>query len=155
VTLSQGSRLPGSPGRLRATLTDSGIPLAGSAVVLALVTAPDGSQKTLRLTAAEPGVFTAEVPTDAPGVYRVLVRALGADLRGTPFTREELRTLAVWARGDEPPPLVIDPGHGADGGIDTCRLLACLLEDDGVRNYLGRNEIDPDRVRRCVKRACG
>jgi hypothetical protein len=39
VTLSQGSRLPGTPGRLRATLTDSGIPLAASAALHAVVTA--------------------------------------------------------------------------------------------------------------------
>ena len=96
------------------------------------------------------------MPTDAPGVYRVLVRALGADLRGHPFTREELRTLAVWSRGDDPPPLVIDPGQGPGGhaGIDACRLLLCLLEDKGVRGYLERKKVDPDRVRRCIKRAC-
>lgn len=155
VTVSQTSRLPGTPGRLRATLTDSGIPLPGSAAVHAQVTAPDGTQRSLRLTAAEPGVFTAEVPTDGPGVYRVLVRAGGADLRGARFTREELRTLAVWARGDDPPPAVIQPGGEAGGQLDACRLLLCLLADDGVRRLLERHEVDPDRVGRCVKGACG
>jgi hypothetical protein len=154
VTLSQGSRLPGTPGRLRATLTDSGIPLAASAALHAVVTAPDGTQRTLALAGVEPGVFAAEVPTDGPGVYRVLVRAAGTDLRGTPFTREELRTLAVWARGDEQPPLVIDPA-GGPGGLDACRSLLCLLEDDGVRRLLERNEVDADRVARCVKLGCG
>ena len=154
VTLTQQSRRPGFPGRLRATLTDSGIPLSGSAAVSALVTRPDGLEQALALAVAEPGVYTADVPTDLPGVYRVLVRAHGTDLRGTKFTREELRTLAVWARGDDPPPTVIDPGGSPAPHLDLCLLLRCLLDDDGVQGLLKRNEVDPDRVRRCVKRAC-
>ncbi len=154
VELTQQSRRPGFPGRLRATLTDSGIPLSGTTAMSALVTRPDGVEQVLGLAVVEPGVYGAEVPTDVPGVYRVLVRAHGTDLRGTPFTREELRTLAVWARGDDPPPLVIDPGRPPERHLDPCLLLQCLLEDDGVQGLLKRNEIDPDRVRRCLKRAC-
>lgn len=155
VDVSQHSRLPGTPGLVRATLTDSGIPLGNSAVALALVTGPDGTTRTLPLPRVEPGVFEAEVSTTSPGVYRVLVRAFGTDLRGTPFTREELRTLAVWARGDDPPPVVIQPGGGEVSHVDTCGLLLCLLEDDGVRRFLERHEIDPGRLARCVTRACG
>jgi hypothetical protein len=155
VDVSQHSRLPGTPGLIRAALTDSGIPLGTSAVVDALITGPDSTIRTLPLAPVEPGVFEAEVSTTRSGVYRVLVRAYGADLRGAPFTREELRTLAVWARGDEPPPVVIDPGGGQGTHVDTCGLLLCVLEDDGVRRFLERHEIDPDRVTRCVKRACG
>ncbi|NUT97066.1 MAG: VWA domain-containing protein [Saccharothrix sp.] len=109
VTLSQASRLPGTPGDLRATLTDSGIPLSHSASVQAIVTRPDGVMSTVPLDTAADGVYTASIPTTTSGVYRVLVRARGADLRGTRFTREELRTSAVWARGDDRPPLVLDP----------------------------------------------
>jgi len=115
---------------------------------------PDGIELTLGLAEAEPGVYTAEVPTSIAGVYRVLVRAYGADLRGTKFTREELRTLAVWARGDEPPPIVIDPARPSGHQLDLCLLLQCLLKDEGVQAMLKRNEVDPDVVRRCVKRAC-
>jgi len=97
VTLAQQSRLPGAPGRLLATLTDSGIPLASSAALHALVTAPNGTESTVALSPIEPGRYAANIPTTVPGVYRVLTRAQGADLRGTRFTREELRTLAVWA----------------------------------------------------------
>ena len=154
VQLTQHSRRPGAAGRLRATLTDSGIPLDAGAAVSALITRPDGSEHTLELVTAEPGVYTTDVPTNASGVYRVLVRAQGADLRGTRFTREELRTLAVWARGDDPPPTVIDPGDRPQPQLDLCGLLQCLLDDDGVRALLERTKINPDRVRRCVKRAC-
>jgi hypothetical protein len=47
VALSQQSRLPGTFGRLRATRTDSGIPLGSSAALHATVTAPDGTTTTL------------------------------------------------------------------------------------------------------------
>lgn len=153
VALSQGSRLPGAPASVRATLTDSGVPLA-SARVDAHITAPNGAQTTLTLAPGEPGEFTVEVPTTESGVYRVLVRATGADLRGTSFTREELRTFAVWARGDEAPPLVIDPSPKPQRHIDVCALLLCLIKDDGVRRLLERNKIDPDRIAACVKSAC-
>ena len=155
VALSQTSRLPGTPGRLRAILTDSGIPLSNSAAVEAVVTAPDGSIRTLPLSPTADGEFEGVVATTTSGVYRVLVRAAGSDLRGTRFTREELRTLAVWARGDDPPPLVINPGGGDGSGLDTCALLLCLIEDDGIRRLLAEHKIDPDRVARCVKAACG
>ena len=155
VDISQHSRLPGTPGLVRATLTDSGIPLSNSAVVDALVTGPDGTTKTLTLSPAEAGVFEVAVSTTSAGVYRVLVRAIGTDLRGTRFTREELRTLAVWTRGDDSPPVVINPEGGGGSRIDTCGLLLCLLEDDAIRRFLERHEIDPDRITRCVKRACG
>lgn len=152
VTLTQQSRLPGTPGRVHATLTDSGIPVV-SAAVRALVTDPDGTERTVPLHPTEPGRYAAEITTTIPGVYRVLTRARGADLRGTRFTREELRTLAVWARGDQPPPDVpgTDPGHP---GIDICGLLTCLLGDDAVRRLLAKHDIDPDRITDCVTRAC-
>ena len=66
-----------------------------------------------------------------------------------------MRTLAVWARGDDPSPTVIDPGRPPQDHLDLCGLLQCLLEDGGVQGLLKRNEIDPGRVRRCLKRACG
>jgi hypothetical protein len=153
VTVSQGSRLPGTSALVTATLSDSGIPLS-SAGVSAVVTGPSGSQSVIPLSAQEPGVFATSIPSTESGVYRVLVRAVGADLRGTAFTREELRTFAVWARGDEAPPLVIDPRPRPERHLDGCALLLCLLENDGVRRLLERNKIDPDRVAACVQASC-
>jgi hypothetical protein len=80
--------------------------------------------------------------------------ALGADLRGTRFTREEVRTLAVWARGDDPPLVVTGPASGGGSGIDACGLLLCLLRDDGIQRLLERNEVDPDALGRRVNHAC-
>lgn len=156
AALSQQSRLPGHPGLLEVTLTDSGVPLSGLAAVTAGVTSPTGTTTSVTLSEAEPGVYRGDIPTSVSGVYRILVSAAGADLRGSRFTREELRTLAVWARGDDSPPVITEPNSGGGHpGIDLCELLLCLLGDDGIRAVLKRNKVDPDAVGRCVKRACG
>ena len=155
VAVTQHSRLPGTPGTVQAVLTDSGIPLEHSALVAARVTDPDGTTRLIPMPRTGEGTYQAAVSTSGSGVYQVLVSALGSDLRGTAFTREELRTLAVWARGDEPPPVVIDPSGGQRPHLDTCGLLLCLLNDKTVRAFLNRQEIDADALGRCVKRACG
>ena len=155
VDVTQQSRLPGTPGRVRATLTDSGIPLGDSVSVRATVTAPDGTESTVPMPATEPGVFAAQVPTSSSGVYRILTRAEGADLHGARFTREELRTLAVWARGDDPPPVTIQPGGETGTPVDTCGLLLCLLDDDGVARLLEEHGIDRARIAECIRGACG
>jgi hypothetical protein len=154
VTVSQTSRLPGSTGRIEAVLTDSGVPLSRSAGVRATITAPDGGVRVETLVEGDRGVYSGPAPTSMAGVYRILVRADGSDLRGTRFSREELRTLAVWARGDDAPPTVIDPGSVTGGGIDACRLLTCLLRDRGVREMLERSKISPERLTECVERSC-
>ncbi|GEA87702.1 tyrosinase family protein [Cellulomonas cellasea] len=155
VAVSQASRLPGSSGLVRATLTDSGVPLRHSVSVRAHVTPPAGAPWEQAMPSTGPGAFTTSVATTTSGVYRVLVRASGADLRGDRFTREELRTLAVWARGDDTPPVVIDPGAGGTTThLDTCGLLLCLLADEGVRALLERHGVDAGGLARCVKRAC-
>ncbi|MHA6781864.1 tyrosinase family protein [Pseudonocardia saturnea] len=152
VSVAQGSRLPGTTARLTVSLTDSGVPLDASVKVHAAVTDPHGVNRVLDLVEREPGVLVGDLTTNVGGVYRVLVRGAGADLRGQPFTREELRTVAVWARGDDPSPMVID--GGSSDGLDACGLLRCLLAIDGIRDQLARHKIDPERVLRCVEESC-
>jgi hypothetical protein len=152
VSVAQASRRPGSTATITATLTDSGVPLTTPVTIAAEVVHPTGTVRVVHLTALEPGVYTGEVTTSVSGVYRALVRGTGVDLRGTPFTREELRTVAVWARGDDAPPVVINAGGE---GIDVCGLLRCLLSIDGLRRQLEVRDIDPDHVLRCVERSCG
>jgi hypothetical protein len=60
----------------------------------------------------------------------------------------------VWARGDDPPPVVIEPG-GTGAHVDTCGLLLCLLNEDGVARLLEKHGIDPRRIAECVRGACG
>lgn len=145
VDVAQPSRKPGSKATLTATLTESGIPLASSAVVRADVVAPGGSASTVGLTESDPGIHTGTLETAKSGVYRVLVRAEGTSLRGERFTREALRSVAVWRRGDD------DPGgrpHARDGA-DLRALLDCLLEDEGVAKAARERGIDLERLRDC------
>jgi hypothetical protein len=125
VTVSQPSMRPGTVATLTATLTDSGIPQGHSAKAVAQVTAPDGMQSTQVLDERQEGTFAGDIATAVPGVHRILVRAEGATLRGEPFAREELRTLAVWARGDERPTLPPEQPQ-----TDWSDLLRRVLRDE-------------------------
>jgi hypothetical protein len=149
VTLAQPSRRPGSSATVTATLTESGIPLGKRATVRADVVAPDTTSTTLTLAEVEDGVYRGTVATLASGVYRVLVRAEGWSLRGERFTRQELRTLGVWSRGDERP---MRPDDRA--GLDLCDLVACVLDDKGLVTLARKHDIDVERLRRCVERHC-
>jgi hypothetical protein len=106
ASVSQTSRRPGGTATVAAVLTQAGIPLEHVATADLNVTAPDGATFTLSMAETAGGVFTADVATPTAGVYRLLARATGRTLRGEPFTREQLRTAAVWSRGDDRP----DPG---------------------------------------------
>jgi hypothetical protein len=151
VTLTRTSRRPGSSARITATLTDAGIPLGHTSMVEARVTRPNGNTFTIRLTEEEDGIFGAVIDTPQAGVYRVLVRAAGTTLRGEPFTREELRTLGVWTRGDAPPE---QPGPTQPTGLDLCHLVGCLLDDRGIERWAKERGIDLERLRACIKRRC-
>jgi hypothetical protein len=149
VAFDRPSRLPGSSATLTATLTESGIPLGKRATVHADVVAPDGSASVKQLAEVEDGVFRATVDTPTSGVYRVLVRAEGWSLRNDRFTRQELRTLAAWSRGDDRPV----PRDDAEG-LDLCGLVTCLLDDKGLVKLARARGIDVQRLRRCVERQC-
>lgn len=151
VTTARESRRPGGTATVTATLSDFGIPLASSARVTARVDSPGGPVSTLTLVEHEPGRYVAEVPTGAPGVHRVLVTASGRTLRGEPFTREQLRTLAVWSAGDSRPPTSRDPGTGRS---DLCELLRCLLSGRSLAEAAKQAGIDVDEIRRCLDSAC-
>lgn len=151
VTTAQASRRPGGGARLTATLTDFGIPLASSARVTARVEDPAGAMSTVALVESEPGRYLAEVPTAVAGVHRVLVSAVGQTLRGEAFSREQLRTLAVWSTGDDRPPTSTDPGGGRSG---LCELLKCLVSGRSLAEAAKRAGIDLDEVRRCLDQAC-
>lgn len=96
VTATQFSHAPGSSLDVRATLTDSGVPLERRAFVSMVVTKPDGSQDTVTLNESEPGVHRATMPLTQVGLYSLLIKGRGQSFSGKPFTREELRTAATW-----------------------------------------------------------
>ena len=145
ANLSQASYLPGANMHLRAALTDIGIPLEGSAAVQAVIKYPDASVNNVALVETSPGVFEAHVIAPMSGIYPVHFYAKGKSLRGTPFTREQLRTGMAWLGGDDTPP----SGPPATG-TDWCDLLHCLLKDKGILRWMKENNIDPKTLANCL-----
>ena len=149
---SHHSYEPGAEVALRATLTQSGLPVDGDPYVWAEITRPDRSTTTLPLDATAPGEFVGTFGTTAPGVYRVRLRARGRTRSGRPFTRERTVTAAVWRGGDHPDV----PGGHVDDAL--CAALSCLLGDEVIGEKLAERlrhlGIDLDRARQCLAE-CG
>jgi len=150
--LAQTSNEPGSLLTVRAALSEYGVPVAGRASCRAELTRPDDTGTVLVLSEVEPGVFEAATPAALPGVYRFRILAEGRTLRGRPFTREQTLTGAVWRGGDAPPPLSKDDPAVRDDRL--CRLLDCLLRQDGIQEALKRAGLHPDELRRCLEGYC-
>jgi hypothetical protein len=154
VDVVQASRRPGGSANVRATLTQAGIPLGYRARVWADVTRPTGEQTRIGLDPGGDGTYHATVPTPSAGVYRLFVRSAGATFGGTPFTREALRTLAVWNRGDDTDyPRSPDTTKGGRHP-DVCGLLTCLLRDSSVVKALTAQGYDPASMLKCVEKSC-
>ena len=153
ATLEQTGSTPGAALLLKATLSEYGIPVEKRARVNVELTRPGGSTLTLSMVGSEPGTFEATALATSAGIYHARLIATGVTLRGTPFTREQLATGAVWQGGDEPyrPP--------TDGGIpDWCRLLQCMLSEKSfsreAQERFKKDGVDLDGIRHCLKAYC-
>ena len=154
--LHQSGWEPGARIDVRATLTQSGVPLQGEGTVWAELTRPDGSQSTLNFHAAEPGSHAATFVAGSAGVHKLRVRARGRTRKGMPFAREQTLTAVVWRGGDR------DAEAGAEGsGRDDrlCELLECLLQRGGaidpeLEKRLRAAGLDLDHVRKCLAGLC-
>lgn len=158
--LQQDTHEPGATMTLEAELTEFGLPVENRARVTARLTLPDGRERIVELEETEPGVFTAEVAAPTAGIYHFRVMAEGATLRGIPFTREAVRTGAVWQGGGEPFPT--DKGRSRSGGgcgCNLCHLIRCLFESGSVtpafEKRLAEVGIDPKGLRRCLEDTAG
>jgi subtilisin family serine protease len=160
TTLSQTGFAPGATLVLRARLTEYGIPVERRAQVSARVVDPDGVETTIHLAETAPGLFEIGLPAPLPGGYDIRVHARGKTLRGRAFTREAVRTGAVWIGGDRPPPSSDGNGaNGGNGGKDAlCDFLDCLMSDRVIRPELRERlravGIDIDALRKCVSGIC-
>jgi hypothetical protein len=101
VSASQRSLEPGADVVVAARLTEYGVPVEGRARVGVELTAPDGSLTTFGLPDVGPGAFEGAFTAAAEGVWTARVTAEGETFRGTPFTRDAVRTASVWRGGDE------------------------------------------------------
>ncbi len=117
AAVHQNSHEPGATLTLVASLTEYGAPFLGSATVQVDMTRPDGSQVLVALHAVngEPGRFEAHRTAAQAGIYSCHFLASGRTTREQPFTREALRTAAVWHGGDNPGTGTF-PGGGGPGG---------------------------------------
>jgi hypothetical protein len=148
--LSQNSLQPGATLRLRAALSEYGIPVDHRASVYATMERPDGSQGTIGFVETEPGMFEVTTVANVQGVYRFHVIASGVTMRGLPFTREQQLSGAVVLGGDNPPPTSGPSKHDEQ----LCQLLECLLGPDALGRLLSEHNIDPNAVRSCIDRWC-
>lgn len=156
TTLAQNGFVPGSQLMLRAVLTEYGVPVQARAKVNVMVTDPIGVQRQHALAETAPGVFELDLPTTLAGTYTCRVTAQGRTLRNRAFTREAVRTGAVWVGGDRPAPTT--PGGRGAGDKDLCHLLNCLLSERVIRPELRKRlleaGLDVDALLKCVGAAC-
>jgi hypothetical protein len=150
--LLQNSNEPGARIDLRATLTEAEVPFAGIADVFVELTYPDRTVSTVPLAATGQGIYQASAPAPLPGVYPARFLATGTTRQGMAFTRDLLRTGAVWRGGDGIPPSSSSDPRGRDE--DLCRLIACLEHNQGVRRFLEERGIKPDEAFRCLDEFC-
>jgi Common central domain of tyrosinase len=154
VDITQASRRPGTSATVRATLTQAGIPLGFRASAWGEVTAPNGQRTRIALAPEGEGRYVGSVATWSAGVYRLLVRAAGTTFGGTRFTREALRTIAVWSRGDDTDYPRSPTGKPTKGHPDVCGLLRCLLRDRSVAKVLTDQGLDPASMLKCLEVNC-
>lgn len=153
--LEQSGYEPGAMLTVTALLSQSSLPIEGTATVTAEVTRPDGSVTTATFGFVEPGRWQLIWPTTTQGVYRFRVMAVGRTIRDQRFTREQIVTGAVWRGGDTPG----DPGDGPGGSQNPwVDLLCCLLQGGALTpEALRRLEvlgIDVKRLLACVGEMC-
>ncbi len=102
VKFEQSNYEPGAHLTFGAVLTEYDLPVQNRARVHIELTRPGASPINLSMTETEPGVFEATTKATYSGIYNARIMAKGVTLRGTPFTREQLATMAVWRGGNDP-----------------------------------------------------
>jgi hypothetical protein len=162
--LNQSGYEPGARVKVRATLTQSGVPLQGDGVVWGELTRPGGSQVSLEFRSEGAGEYSAEFVAANAGVHKLRVRGRGRTRKGMPFTREHTLTAVAWRGGDR-------GGQTGDNGGDSvvdllnerddrwCRLLECLLKSGSavepeLEKRLRAGGLDLDAIRKCLSEHC-
>jgi hypothetical protein len=151
ASLAQSSNEPGATIYMRAFLREYDQPLTASANVRAELTRPDGGKSIVAFGTVGDGAYEASAVATQVGVYQFRIMADGRTSRGRVFTRERLRTAAIWAGGDRPPR---PPQNPVDPGDRLCEILDCLLEQRGFARLLERLEIDRGELLKCLSAIC-
>jgi hypothetical protein len=149
ASLAQSSMAPGATLTITARLDESDVPVDHRASVTAEITDPNGATAQIGMVETEPGHFQTATIAVLDGVYTIQVTANGVTFRGTPFTREQTLTGAVFQGGDQPLPTT-PPG----GDSPLCCIIGSLIEEDSVRRYLDKHGLNPEEIRKAIGRCC-
>ncbi len=110
---------------------------------------PNGNNKLLTLNETETGEFSARFIAEHSGIYQLTIKADGKSMAGKPFLREALRSVSIYKRTPERPTDVTSDTGGA-----FCKTIQCLIEQESVRDFLKKNNINPDELKECVMENC-
>lgn len=149
VAVDQSSKVAGAKINLSATLKQYNVAIEGE--VKAEVTFPNGIKKVLKLEPQGEGSYATDFVGDHSGLYQIRFKASGNSMSGNAFTREAVRTVSLY-RSEPVPPINDDDGKGSSEGL--CKIVDCLLSDEGIMKLLKKHEIDARRLRECIKKHC-
>lgn len=159
TSVSQSHYEPGATINISVNLSQYGIPLDTKCSVNAELITPNKLTRTVDFSDIGNGTFEASVVAASSGVYQFRVKANGFSLRGKPFSREQVRTSAVWHGGNRPHPESPAPGEGGFKKDDLCELLRCLLSDNNIsKEYkakLKKQGINVEGIIECLHKYCG
>jgi hypothetical protein len=154
AVIFQNSYDPGSNFTLRARLSEYNLPIDRRATVTAHVEYPDHTTTSLPLAETQPGLFETATVGAMTGIYHFRVEAGGVTYRGTPFSREQLLTGAIFRGTPEPPGQPI----GSIGRADLCHLFSCLVSEDfltpRLEESLREKGLELAAVRKCLELFC-
>ncbi|MDT7830652.1 tyrosinase family protein [Pricia sp. S334] len=138
----------GAEVRLFANLSQYRRPISGR--VRAEVQWPNGKLKVLSLEEIETGEFYVHFKAEQSGIYQLIIKAEGRSMAGRPFFREAIRSVSIYKRNPERA-----SDGGADNGAAICKTLQCLISQESIRNFLKKNEINPEELKKCLLETCG
>lgn len=147
VKVEKTSNVAGAEISMYALLKQYNLPINGK--VYAEIRLPNGSNNIIELHQANKGNFSTTFRSTMSGIYSIRFKASGTSISGKRFTREALRTVSLYK---ENPIIPTDGTSHVDE--TTCAIIDCFLSQEGILEYLKKNNIEPDRLRKCLKINC-
>ncbi len=138
----------GAEVRLFANLSQYRQPISGR--VRAEIQWPNGSNKVLSLEETETGEFSTYFTAQLSGIYQLTIKAEGRSMAGKPFLREAIRSVSIYKRN----PIERPADSGNDQADVICSILHCVISQKNVRDFLKRNKLDPEELKKCLMENC-
>lgn len=151
ANIHQNSMQPGAQITVNAQLSEYGGAFRGYANVRVEVIRPDNVKLELDMPEVdtETAMFSTEINANMVGIYRFRILASGRTSDEIPFTREQLRTAALWHGGDNPQ----QPVDSSDN-FDWCKLIKCIIDKGVISRELVKkldaNGLDIIKLRKCI-----